>query len=189
MFNRQTYEFDEKNNQYIFKGNRYFLAFGAGAFFMSFFGIRMIIEMIPFEKDFTGMDVFGLVFLCVWTALVLSFCAYGILSATKKVFISTEGVVNKTLFSENKFYWTEIEDWGLSYYGRMKNEGNAYYLYFSKKAQLVRNECSKRLKGKMIKIVIFEDEYEAIVNDIIPFCSNRTFKKPFIGVNKFHFWG
>lgn len=182
-------KFDAINNRYIFRGNLYFLAISAVAVYMATSGIRMIFEILPFEEGYTGGDVFGLVFLSVWTALVLSFFFIGLINATKKVIISIESVTCKTIFSKKEYLWSEIEDWGISYSGNTRGEGNTYDFYFSKNPQSGKNECRKRLKGEMIKTFVFESEYERVVKDVIPFCSSRTFIEPFIGVDKHHFWG
>jgi hypothetical protein len=46
---------------------------------------------------------------------------------------------------------------------------------------------SKKLKGKMMKIYVFQDDYSEVVSEIIPFCSEKTNVKPFIGKDKYHF--
>ena len=182
-------EFDAINNRYIFRGNVFFLAFSAVTLFMATSGIRMIFGSLPLEDGYTGGDIFGIIFLSVWTALVLTGLFIGLTNATKKVIISTEGVTCKTLFSKREYLWSEIEDWGISYSGYTRGEGNTYDFYFSKNQQRAKNECRKRLKGKMIKTFVFESEYDRVAEDVIPFCSSRTFIQPFIGVNKYHFWG
>ncbi len=83
--------------------------------------------------------------------------------------------------------WSEIRDWGLSYCGQTRYEGNTYYLYFSKKVYPVKNECRKKLKGKMIKTFVIGNDYAEAVSKIVPFCSERTGIEPFIGKNKHHF--
>ena len=181
--------FDDINRRYIFKGNMFFLVFSAVALFMTASGIRMIWECLPPNGDFAGEDIFGILFLSVWTALTLTFFLVGLTNATKKVIIGTEGVACKTIFSEKEYLWSEIEDWGLSYSGNTRGEGNTYDLYFSKTPQRGKNECGKRLKGSMIKVYVFESEYERVVQDVIPFCSGRTQVEPFIGEDRHHFWG
>ncbi len=182
-------KFDAINNRYIFKGNIFFLTLSGVAIYMASSGIRMIFEILPFDDSYTGGDVFGIVFMSVWTALVLSGFFIGLTNATKKVIINTEGVTCKTIFSKKEYLWSEIEDWGISYSGNTRGEGNTYDFYFSKNPQSSKNECRKQLKGKMIKIFVFESEYERVVEEVIPFCSSRTFIEPFIGVNKYHFLG
>ena len=182
-------EFDAINNRYIFKGNTFFLAFSVVALFMATSGFRLIFGSLPLDDGYTGVDIFGIIFVSVWTALVLTGFFIGLTNATKKVIINTEGVTCKTLFSKKEYLWSEIEDWGISYCGKTRGEGNTYDFYFSKNQQRTKNECRKLLKGKMIKTLVFESEYELVVGDVIPFCSSKTFIQPFIGVNKHHFLG
>ena len=181
--------FDDINQRYIFKRNPFFLVFSAVALFMTAVGIRTIWEFIPPNGNLAGEDIFGILFMCVWTAVTLTFLLVGLTNATKKVIIGTEGVTCKTIFSEKEYLWNEIEDWGLSYSGNTRGEGNTYDFYFSKTPQRDKNECRKRLKGKMIKVFVFESEYERVVQDVVPFCSGRTRVKPFVGEDRYHFWG
>jgi hypothetical protein len=41
----------------------------------------------------------------------------------------------------------------------------------------------------MIKTFIIGNDYFDAVNIIIPFCSEKTDKTPFVGKDKYHFWG
>lgn len=188
MYNSRMFKFDSENNQYTFKGNNYFAILSAGTLFMAFSGIRLIFDILPFEYDYTGADVFGLIFVCFWTLLVFIGFIISINNATKRIIINSESVICKTLFFKETYLWSEIEDWGLSYCGGTRGEGNTYYFYFSKQQQRIKNECRKNLRGKMIKTFIFEGDYEAIIKEVIPFCSTRTFIKPFIGVDKHHWF-
>ena len=155
MYIMRRIEFDAINNRYIFKGNIFFLAFSVVALYMATMGLRMIFGSLPLDEGYTGGDVFGIIFLSVWTALVLTGLFFGLTNATKKVIISIESVTCKTIFSKKEYLWSEIEDWGISYSGNTRGEGNTYDFYFSKNPQSGKNECGKRLKGEMIKTYVY----------------------------------
>lgn len=178
------FEIDESKNRIVIKENKMFLVIVIFAAIMSVLGIRVIIGLLPFD-DFS--DVFGFIFLCIWTLTVLGMGIFSLITGSKQVIIDEAGVLSKTLVSENKYNWDEIKDYGLSYCGQSRGQGNTYYLYFSKEQQPIKNECKKKLKGKMIKTFVFESDYEEVVQKIIPFCISHTEVQPFIGKDKFHF--
>ncbi len=182
-------EYDSFNNRYILRGNVFFVGLSAVALFMMISGIRMICDILPFEEGYTGGDIFGLGFMCVWTLVVTCGFLVGLTNATKKMIINSEGVTTKNLFSKKTYLWAEIEDYGVSYSGNTRGEGNTYDLYFSKQPQKTKNECRKRLKGKMLKTYIFETDYTIVAEDIMPFCRQYTAVEPFVGEDKFHFIG
>lgn len=100
---------------------------------------------------------------------MLLLSAYCFVEFSKKITINANGVYCETWISKKALKWNEIEDWGISYYGRMKWGGNCYYLYFSENVNQIKNSCSKRLKGKMIKVLASEEDYYGAANDVISF--------------------
>lgn len=178
-------EYNCSENRIVIGRNSTFLAIGVGAAVMAVAGIRLIAGLLPLEHGYTAADVFGVIFACVWTLLAVGM-GVAALSSNSKITLDDEGVTSATVFAKTRITWDEIADFGLSYCGQTKNEGNTYYLYFSKQQQPVKNECSKRLKGKMIKAVIIGDGYDEMVEKVIPFCASRTKAEPFIGRDKFH---
>lgn len=180
------FEYNQSKNQITLKGNAVFGGIGIVAVFMAAMGIRLIFNILPFEDGYTFDDVFGLIFICIWTLIVSVMALCALASNSKKITIDDEGVSCKTWFSKEKLRWSEIKDWGLSYCGQTRWESNTYYFYFSKEQQPIKNECKKKLKGKMIKTVVIGNDYTEIVSKVIPFCTSRTEVEPFIGTDKWH---
>lgn len=154
---------------------------------MAIMGIFLICGLLPFDEGYTFGDVFGLIFVLVWETGVI----YGIFYFAKEhsthILVEEIGVYCSTYFKKEFIPWSEIEDWGISYCGQTKWEGNTYYLYFSKTQFETKNECRKKLRGKMIQITVFEDEYPQVLEKVIPFCEKHALLKPFIGKDKYHF--
>lgn len=170
----------------VVKQNSVFLFVGAGACMMSCFGIHLLFGLLPLEAGYTPMDIFGVIFVCVWILLVLGMGCFALETASRKITIDREGVFCQSWFRKDFLSWYDIRDWGLSYCGQTRGEGNTYYLYFSKEISPVKNEYTKRLKGKMIKTYVIGDEYADAVNRIIPFCRLWTGVTPFAAEDKFH---
>lgn len=175
------------NDQIILKEEKYFLGFGIGLIAMSVSGINMLIEFFFVDGASFSEDVIGVIFLSVWVLTVLLLSAYCFVEFSKKITINANGVYCKTWISKKALKWNEIEDWGISYYGRMKWGGNCYNLYFSENVNQIKNSCSKRLKGKMIKVLASEEDYYGAANDVISFCKELSHVEPFVGEDKFHF--
>ncbi len=173
-------EIELKNRNSIFKG------IAVGAIFMGFMGIQLLCELSLFEEGVSAGDIFGLVFICVWIFATFWMGIMALIASTKKIIVNDEGVQCRTLFSKHKLLWSEIQDWGLSYCGQTRGEGNTYHFYFSTRHHPIKNKYSKRLKGKMIKTVVIGIEYYEYVNEIIPFCTMRTGVPPFIGEDAHH---
>ena len=162
------------------------LGIGIGGCVLSLSGVQGIVGVLPFEEGYSFMDVFGLIFLCFWTALVLCGALYCLFAAYKQITLTQEGIVCATWFGKTYLSWSDVKDWGLSYCGQTKWEGNTYHLYFSDHQCPVKNDCKKKLKGKMIKTFVFGDDYFKAVRNVIPFCSENTEIAPFIGKDNFH---
>lgn len=128
-----------------------------------------------------------LAFVCIWIFVVLSMGIFAFATNSKQITINGEGVLCNSWFSQKFIKWADIKDWGLSYCGQTRGEGNTYYLYFSKHECQIKNECKKKLRGKMIKTFIIGNDYFDAVNKIIPFCSEKIDKAPFVGKDKYHF--
>ena len=166
------------------KPNTIFLWIGIGAWLLSCTGIRMLILCIPPEEP---GDIVGIVFLCVWTLVVFSLGIAAVRLGVRTITIDKEGVSSRTLGSRKSLTWGEIEDYGLSYSGQTRGEGNTYTLYFAVKKQRTRNDCKKRLKGKMIKTYIIGCTYSEVTEKVFPLCKSFTHVEPFIAADKFHF--
>ena len=92
-----------------------------------------------------------------------------------------------SIIKTKHYDWSEIKDFGLSYSGQVRGGGNTYDLYFSKKQQKTKNNCKKRLKGDVIKIFIFGDDYRVASEKVIPYCEKYATEPPFVGEDKYHF--
>jgi hypothetical protein len=178
---------DHEKNQIVFKRNIFFLGIGILILVMFFAGVCFLISLKPLEDMNTFMDYFGLIFIAIWLLLLLLGGMITLETNSKQIIINYEGISSRSWFTKDFILWSEVADWGLSYCGQTKGEGNTYYLYFSKHICPDKNDCRKKLTGKMVKTFIFENEYEDAVKVIIPFCNERTSVKPFIGEDRFHF--
>lgn len=176
--NKQT------ENQIVLKRNTFFLGIGVVAVFMAAMVIRIIFAILPFGDEY---DAFALIFLSVWTAAVLAMAVYAFTVCSRKIVIDNKGISCKTWFSNTLIKWDEIKDWGLSYCGNNRGVVNIYYLYFAKDQRPIKNEFTKKLKGKMIKSFVFGNGYDEVISDVIPFCKARTQVEPFIAKDKPHF--
>ena len=183
------FEFSQSKNQIVIKRNTTFLAIGVVVILMAIAGVCLVLGLLPFEKNYTFADVFGLIFIFAWILVLLSMGVFAFVTNSKQITINNEGVLCMSWISKSFIKWDNIKDWGLSYCGQTRGEGNTYYLYFSKHECQIKNECKKKLKGKMIKTFVIGDDYLDIVNIIIPFCSGKTDRTPFVGKDKYHFWG
>lgn len=181
------FKLSQTENQIQFKPNASFLGVAVVAVGMAVVGFNLLIGLLPLEQGYTFADVFGVAFVCCWVLVVLGTAFYSLNTASKKITIDREGVCSKSWFKTEAIRWTDIQDWGLSYCGQTRYEGNTYYLYFSVQEHQIKNECTKKLKGKMIKVIVVGDEYKEVVDKVLPFCMDKTYIKPFVGKDKFHF--
>ena len=63
---------------------------------------------------------------------------------SKQITINNDGVLCKSWLHKTFVKWTDIKDWGLSYCGQTRFEGNTYYLYFSEHECPMKNDCKKK---------------------------------------------
>lgn len=181
------FELSRSKNQMIIKPNITFLGIGVVAIIMAIAGVRLVFGLLPFEEGYTFADVFGLVFVCAWTLFVLSMGIFAFATNSKKITINSEGILCVSWFGKKFIKWTDIKDWGLSYCGQTRWEGNTYYLYFSEQECAIKNDCKKKLKGKMIKTFVIGNDFSEAVGKIVPFCEKKTYITPFIGKDGSHF--
>lgn len=181
------FELSQSKDQIIIKRNTTFLGIGVVTIIMAIAGIRLLFGLLPFEENYTLADVFGLVFVCVWIVIVLSMGIFAFATNCKQITINSDGVLCESWFRKMFIKWADLKDWGLSYCGETRGEGNTYYFYFSEHECQIKNESKKRLKGKMIKTFVIGNDYLEAVSKIIPFCKDKTDITPFIGKDKYHF--
>lgn len=106
------FEYNQSKNQMVLKTNRIFLAIGIVAAFMAISGIRLISGLLPFEEKYTFADVFGLIFICVWTIIVSGMGIFAFTTNSKQVLIDDDGILCNTWFVKKKLKWAEVKDWG-----------------------------------------------------------------------------
>ena len=177
----------QTESQIHIKPNATFLGIAVATFGMAVVGFKLLLGLLPLEQGYTFADVFGVAFVCCWVLAVLVMAFFSLHTASKKITIDREGVCSKSWFKTEVIRWIDIQDWGLSYCGQTRFEGNTYYLYFSMQEHQIKNECTKKLKGKMIKVIVVGDEYKEVVDRVLPFCMDKTYIKPFVGKDKYHF--
>lgn len=178
----------DTNQKIIIKQNPVFIFISAGACLMSCFGVSLLFGLLPLDAGYTFIDIFGVIFVSVWVLLVLGMGCFSLETASRKITIDRAGVFCRSWFRKDFLAWYDIRDWGLSYCGQTRGEGNTYYLYFSANECRTINDCKKKLKGKMIKSFIIGDDYTDAVNRIIPFCREQTGVTPFVAEDKYHFF-
>lgn len=149
-------------------------------------GIQLVTGLVPFEEDYTGFDVFGFAFACVWTFVIGVMTFYLVFNFGKKTILDSEGITTTFLFYKKELEWREIQDYGVSYTGQTKGEGNTYYLYFSNEEQKQKNRFRKKLKGNIIKVIIVGEDYYEITKKVLPFCQRKTSVTPFVADDGFH---
>lgn len=69
--------------------------------------------------------------------------------------------------------WSEIKDWGFSYWGYVKYHGVAYRFYFSADAMQMRNSKTKKFPRKFrgVAMAVYMEDTEALRNSgLIPYC-------------------
>ncbi|MBO5106092.1 MAG: hypothetical protein J6C29_04260 [Clostridia bacterium] len=183
----EMFEISHSKEQIIIKRNTTFLGVGVVTIIMAIAGVRLLFGLLPFEEDYTFADVFGLIFVCVWIGIVISMGVFAFVTNSKQITINNYGILCKSWINKKFIKWDDIKDWGLSYCGQTRGEGNTYYLYFSKHECQIKNDCKKKLKGKMIKAFVIGNDYSEAINKIIPFCSEKTNIIPFLGKDIYHF--
>ena len=181
------FEISKSNEQITIKANEIFRGIGVVCILMAVAGLRLIVGLLPFEEPVTTGDIFGLIFVCVWLAIVLYMGIFSFMTNSRQVILCQEGILYRLWFKKTLMRWEDVADWGLSYCGQTRGEGNTYHLYFSSRVCPTKNECTKILKGSMIKTFIMGDDYHIALRCIIPFCQEKTAVTPFIGRDKYHF--
>lgn len=141
---------DRDSRRLVIKSNQTFWVIGIFVIFMAVLFTGFFLSLNPFEELNTFMDYFGIVFFGIWLLTLLAGGVYSVVTNSKTVTLDARGILCRSLVGQDFVLWSEVADWGLSYCGQTKGEGNTYELYFSKHPCLTKNDCRKRLKGKMI---------------------------------------
>ncbi len=143
-------------------------------------------DMELVDDTFTTADLFGILFMCLWVGVVLFIGASALLLGCQVITVDANGVTSQSLCFQKTLTWKEIKDYGVSYYGQTRGEGNTYALYFATNVQPVKSDCKKKLKGNMIKAYVIGDAYDDVIQKVFSFCMRYTEVQPFVANDKFH---
>ena len=72
--------------------------------------------------------------------------------------------------------WSEIQDWGFSFWGYARYYGDAYHFYFSTQVLQAKNGRTKKLFRKFqgVAILVYPSDAESLRNSgLIPYCRAR----------------
>lgn len=171
----------EKNdNSIVLGGNELFSAIGAVALFFVCVGIRLIFSMLPQGQENADADLFGLCFIAVWTCLAAWMALYGINQARTELVLDEGGVEVRSLFRKRRINWNQIREYGLSYEGIANHEDNGYEFYFAEEPQQEKNEYSRKLEKQVLRFTVIGEEYEQVVQEVLPYCNRYARVKPFV---------
>ena len=169
-------------------GNRYFLIVSVGAAVMALLPVKNFIEAWIHQGYFTKGDIFVTVLAIPWVLFFLFGAFYCYLYGTGYIVMNNNGVKYHSLINNRFYSWAEIEDFGMSYCGLTGNAGvNTYYFYFSKNMLPTKSDDKKKIRGKVIKTMIFESDFQDFADEVIPFCKRFTSVEPFVPEIRFHF--
>ena len=161
---------EKSKNSIRLKYNAYFLFTGFLIFAIAVFLFSAVFKIILIQESFIPTDIADIVFITAFIFLVFGLSVYSLISGFKKLEITESGVR-----SGRRFYsWAEIKDWGVSYYATVRSGDSFYCLYFSE------NKLHGKLKGKMIKFIVSEKNLSEIIDEVIPFCKEKTEVSPII---------
>lgn len=178
---------DKSNDRIVITGNPLFLCMCLICGVMICTALKEFIfdNLFLSGEEFGPFDIFGAVFLCVWTGLVLWMGVYSFLNFVKTITVCNDGVVCSVLFRKRTLTWSEIEDYGLSFFGHNRDGTSMYLIYFSAERQKIKTGRGKKTEKKklnrnVLKILVFGSDYENILHTVIPFCRERGHVAPFI---------
>lgn len=176
----------EEYDKFVIKQDKYYLFCSIFSIFAVIFGIVFARNLFPLENTNTFIGVFPACFMILWEAVAVCGVFCNLNESSKRIIITKSGVLYRSCFAKKFYDWDDIKEWGLSYCGKERHKGNIYYFYFSKKISKPKNDCSIKLQGRNIKMYVFQEDYMALFDKVIPFCEKCTRVDPFIGKDKFH---
>lgn len=181
------FEFSQSKRDIVIKRNNDLLEIGVIIIILTIAGILLLFGLLPFEESYTLSNIFGLILLCILIIVLLSIGAFVFVSNSKQITMNDDGILCSSWFGKKFIKWEDVKDWGVSYCGQTRWEGNTYYLYFSEQECLMKNYCAKKLKWNMIRTFFIENDYSEVISKIIPFCKEKTEINPFLGKHKHQF--
>ena len=170
------------NNGFELKSNSLYLKIGIMATFMECIGLYFFLPML-FEFDGSIGDWVAAAFVCLWLGGVLFGALISFYKYSEKLIICEDGVSYSSMLGKRHLAWHEIQDYGLSYDGRVQdgaNFSNSYILYFSKKKQENKSQFKKKLSKEVLKISVSSEDHACFRENVIPFCASKTEIQPFV---------
>ena len=165
-------------NAITIKANQRFLSVGIVTGLMAALGFYLLLQSLPIPDHNFG-NIFGLCFLTVWILVVLWMSVSSLAVYFQDFRISDQGIYRKTWFRTDYLPWPDVQDWGITY--EATGKGNIQYcLYFASKPCAMRRNGEKKLRGRHLKIQIFQEEFWETRSEILAFCTPRTEVEPFI---------
>ncbi|MBQ7117482.1 MAG: hypothetical protein IJN88_04665 [Clostridia bacterium] len=162
-----------------------FLLTGTMSVFLFASGATLFFSDLSLEEATEPADIFGNIFMLLWLGVMGYFILFSFNEFFKKTAISKEGVLCKSFFGTKEYMWSEIKDFGISYSGQTRGEGNTYYLYFSTDILKQNRKGKKKMNRSVIKVIFTSDDSDAFINEVIPFCRESTNVVPFLPSGKF----
>ena len=173
-----------KEGQLILSGNELFVMIGMVAVFFFFVGIRLLIGCIWPEDGI--VDWLGIGFVAVWTFGSLGMAVRSINDGLARLVLDASGVQLCRPLGRKRIPWNQVREWGLSYLGISNHEDNTYDFYFAGEPQLEKNEYSRKLQKHALRYTVIGEEYEQVVQEVLPFCERYARVKPFVSEDAPH---
>ena len=145
-------------------------------------GLYLFIPVL-WEFDGSPMDIGAAAFMCLWFCVVLCGSLISFYRYSKKMIIDEDGVLYSAWFVKKQLKWSEIQDYGWSYDGRMRDGAfysNGYILYFADEKQKKKNQKKQRLSQNALKVHLDGEEIDRFLDCVLPFCMRKTDVEPFI---------
>ena len=126
------------------------------------------------------MDWLGTCFVGGWTCMGLWMAVRSLNEAFTELVIDERGVLLRRPLGKKYIPWNEIRDWGLSYEGIANHDDDAYEIYFAREPQQEKNENARKLRKEVLRYTAIGEEYEQLLQEVLPFCQRYARVKPFV---------
>lgn len=166
------------DNSIILSGNELFLMIGIVA--ISFFCVGIYLMITCIWPEDGVVDRLGTCFVGIWTCMGLWMAVRSLNEAFTELVIDEGGVLLRCPLGKKRITWNEIGDWGLSYVGTANHDDNGYEFYFAREPQQEKNESSRKLRKEVLRYTVIGEEYERLLQEVLPFCQRYARVKPFV---------
>ena len=118
-------------------------------------------------------------FFALWFGILLSVTRYALRSC-QTVTVDLRGVRRRQIFSTLELSWSEIGDWGVISDRKPGGIGwpRAGTLYFSREPVEKTAFGTRRYRGDVIRVMLFDMEDSRVWQQILPLCQSRSMVKP-----------